>query len=141
MWVLLALCIGGLLVLLAANLSSSEKKIEHQIEHLYAVGEPQFIRSMGMLLGPALLAGNRVTALRNGDQIFPAMLAAIRGAERTITFETSFTGRVRSARNSRRASRSVPGLASRCTFSWIGSARARWTTRCCRRWSRQGPRW
>jgi cardiolipin synthase len=32
--------------------------------------------------------GNKVEVLLNGDQIFPAMLKAIRSAERTITFET-----------------------------------------------------
>ena len=42
---------------------------------------------MGNLLGPPLLKGNKVTALENGDQIFPALLAAIRSAQRTITFE------------------------------------------------------
>ena len=51
-------------------------------------GDPQFVRSMGSLLGPAIVPGNRVTALCNGDEIFPAMLEAIRGAKRTICFET-----------------------------------------------------
>ena len=59
MWVLVALVAGGLLVLLVANLSSSVKRIEHQIEHLYAVGDPQFVRSIGTLLGPAILAGKK----------------------------------------------------------------------------------
>jgi cardiolipin synthase len=43
---------------------------------------------MGTLLGPAILPGNQVTALQNGDQIFPAMLKAIRAAQYTINFET-----------------------------------------------------
>ena len=42
---------------------------------------------MGNVLGPPLLEGNKVTLLQNGDEIFPAMLEAIRSAERTITFE------------------------------------------------------
>jgi cardiolipin synthase len=42
---------------------------------------------MGNLFGPPLLKGNKVTALENGDQIFPALLEAIRSAQRTITFE------------------------------------------------------
>ncbi len=42
---------------------------------------------MGNLLGPPLLKGNKVTALENGDQIFPALLEAIRSAHHTITFE------------------------------------------------------
>jgi len=88
MWILLAVVATALVVLLLANLSSSEKKIEHEIHPLYGAGDEQFVRSMGVLLGPAILAGNRVTALRNGREIFPAMLHAIRNAERTITFET-----------------------------------------------------
>ncbi len=43
---------------------------------------------MGSILGGAIVGGNRITTLVNGDQIFPAMLSAIRGAKRTITFET-----------------------------------------------------
>jgi cardiolipin synthase A/B len=43
---------------------------------------------MGTLLGPAILADNEITALQNGDEIFPAMLKAIRAAQFTINFET-----------------------------------------------------
>jgi cardiolipin synthase len=41
-----------------------------------------------VLLGPPMLEGNKVEVLLNGDQIFPSMLEAIRGAKKTITFET-----------------------------------------------------
>lgn len=40
------------------------------------------------LLGIPATEGNRVERLRNGDEIFPAMLAAIDGAQRTIDFTT-----------------------------------------------------
>jgi cardiolipin synthase A/B len=43
---------------------------------------------MSVMLGPSITSGNRVTALHNGDEIFPAMLEAIRGASVSITFET-----------------------------------------------------
>jgi cardiolipin synthase len=42
---------------------------------------------MGHLLGPPLVKGNKITPLENGDEIFPAMLNAIRSAQHTITFE------------------------------------------------------
>ena len=64
------------------------KHITQQLEHRYQVSDPQFVRTMGVLLGPPLLEGNRAETLLNGDQIFPAMLTAIRGAKSTITFET-----------------------------------------------------
>lgn len=65
-----------------------ERQIRYEMTHRFAVEDPQFLRSMGQLLGPAILPGNRVTALENGNQIFPAMLNAIRGAHESITFET-----------------------------------------------------
>lgn len=73
---------------LALNFMPSEKQIETQLIRQYDVHDAQFRRSMGVLLGPPIIEGNRVEALLNGDQIFPAMLAAIRSAQKTITFET-----------------------------------------------------
>ena len=51
MWIIIAFAAGVLLVLVVANLSSSSKKIEREIEHLYGVRDPQFVRAMGSLLG------------------------------------------------------------------------------------------
>jgi cardiolipin synthase len=53
-----------------------------------AIGEPEFRETMGNLLGPPIVQGNKVTTLLNGDQIFPPMLEAIRSAKKTITFES-----------------------------------------------------
>jgi cardiolipin synthase len=78
----------GVAVLLIANLSLGDKRIDEHVPTLYAVEDGQFLRSMNVLLGPQLMPGNRVQALVNGDQIFADMLAAIRAARRTITFET-----------------------------------------------------
>jgi cardiolipin synthase len=74
-------------VLLVANLTLGDKQIDRNVPSLYTVADPQFVRAMNVLLGPALLQGNRTRALVNGDAIFPDMLAAIRGARRSITFE------------------------------------------------------
>ncbi len=71
----------------ARNFFEPEKKVTHRIEADYGVEDDIFPRVMGQLLGPPLLPGNDVTILNNGDEIFPAMLAAIRAAEHTITFE------------------------------------------------------
>ena len=43
---------------------------------------------MNNLLGPGLVSGNEIITLRNGDEIFPAMLKAIAGAKHSINFET-----------------------------------------------------
>ena len=84
------LVVGTLAVVgvLYANLASSERKVEQPIPHRYVTGDSQFVRTMGSLLGAGFVAGNRVTSLLNGDEVFPAMLDAIRSARRTITFES-----------------------------------------------------
>jgi cardiolipin synthase len=75
-------------VILVLNFKRSDKRLRREVHHLYSVGDPQFLRAMGVLLGPAIVAGNQAETLLNGDQIFPSMLAAIRGARSTITFAT-----------------------------------------------------
>ncbi|WP_229458861.1 phospholipase D-like domain-containing protein [Massilia glaciei] len=88
----MAASIGAGLTLLAVflvfNLRPGEQKIETQLKRHYSTADPQFRRSMGVLLGPPIVDGNLVEELINGDRIFPAMLDAIRKAERSITFET-----------------------------------------------------
>ena len=48
----------------------------------------RFRRRLEALLGIPASEGNELTVLRNGDQIFPAMLTAIREASETIDFLT-----------------------------------------------------
>lgn len=77
--------VGGVLAL---NFMPSETQIETRLTRQYDTNDPQFRRSLGVLLGPPILEGNKVEVLLNGDQIFPAMLDAIRSAKKSITFET-----------------------------------------------------
>ena len=70
------------------NFTHGEKMLRQEIPRLYSVDDPQFRRAMAVLLGPAVLEGNRVETLLNGDEIFPAMLRDIRAAKKTICFET-----------------------------------------------------
>ena len=89
-WFIIAITAAAsyLLSLLVRILTSREKSIEYELEHLFTVEDEQFIRSMGSLLSPAPGAGNKITPLINGDSFFPAMLDAIRSARHTVTFET-----------------------------------------------------
>jgi cardiolipin synthase len=51
--------------------------------------EPEsYRRAIEGIVGIPATEGNAVDVLRNGDRIFPAMLDAIRGAERTVDFMT-----------------------------------------------------
>ena len=86
--ILATVAVTLVVVLAALNLMTGEKPIKRHLEHQYAIADPQFQRTLGVLLGPVILPDNRFEVLLNGDQIFPAMLGAIRRAQRTITFET-----------------------------------------------------
>ena len=69
------------------NFLEVEKRIDRLVPVDYGPKDPRFRRTMSQLLGPPLLEGNSVTTLQNGVQIFPAMLAGIRTATRSISFE------------------------------------------------------
>jgi len=102
-----------------------EKKIEHEIEHRYGVADEQFARSINGLLPPAITEGNRITPLINGDQIFPAMLDAIRSARRTITFETFiyWSGDIGRSFAEALIDRARAGVKVHVLLDWLGSKR------------------
>ena len=58
----------------------------HYVSPDVSVGEPAFVRALEAHTDAPLVPGNRAQVLLNGDEIFPAMLAAIREAKTTITF-------------------------------------------------------
>jgi cardiolipin synthase len=61
--------------------------LPYDFQHSFAVRDPEFIGSALALADPVLVPGNKIEILNNGDEYFPAMLAAIRAAKRTINFE------------------------------------------------------
>ncbi len=110
-------------VAVAMNFATPEKKLERKIEHRYAVADPQFRREMGVMLGPAIVGGNRVRDLQNGKEIFPAMLAAIRAAQKTITFETYiyWSGEIGEKMSQALAERARAGVKVSVMLDWMGS--------------------
>ncbi len=88
MIIVLSIIITIISFVLLMNFVTAEKKIQHKLDKLYSISDPQFIRSVSALLGPSFIEGNDVKVLKNGDEIFPEMLNAIQQAKQTITFET-----------------------------------------------------
>lgn len=86
--VLSTLLAGALIFAIGANLRTTEKRLLYRPRRLYTSGDADFRRALGILLGPPLVPGNRITSLVNGEQIYAAMLNAIRTAHTNITFET-----------------------------------------------------
>ena len=123
---LVALAAGALTlaaVVVALNFTAREKLVGRRIKRLYSAADPDFARAMGVLLGPAIVDGNRFDVLLNGDQIFPAMLAAIRQARKSITFESYiyWSGTVGSKFAEALAERSRAGVKVHVLLDWIGS--------------------
>ncbi len=114
-----------LLFALIQNLSSGERRIEYEIEDPPVVGDACFVRLVSHLLGPPLRDGHRVTTLLNGEQIFPAMLEAIRAAEQTITFETFiyWSGDIAEEFSDALAERARAGVRVHVLLDWLGSKR------------------
>jgi cardiolipin synthase A/B len=99
--------------------------IQYQIEHRYSVDDPQFLRSMGNLLEPGILASNQVTSLLNGDRIFPAMLEAIHSAQKSICLETYiyWSGDIGRQFMDALAERARAGVKVHVLIDWVGSRR------------------
>ena len=110
-------------VLLVQNWTGAEKKIEQTLPRLYESDDGEFRRSLSALLGPQIVEGNKVETLLNGDQIFPSMLAAIRTAKSTITFETYiyWSGSIGREFVDALQERARAGVRVHVLLDWVGS--------------------
>ena len=61
--------------------------MRYHMRHQFGVRDVAFLQTMHALTGAPLSEKNRVEVLRNGVQIFPSMLAAIRNARTTLNLE------------------------------------------------------
>ncbi|MBM3839595.1 MAG: cardiolipin synthase B [Verrucomicrobia bacterium] len=113
------------LALLTGCTNFHGRGIQYQLQPQYGVDEAQFLRSMGQLVGPEIVGGNRVTSLVNGDQIFPAMLEAIRSARKTINLESYiyWSGEVGRRFTDALTERARSGVRVHVLLDWVGSRR------------------
>ncbi len=111
--------------LLALNFTAGEPQVRQQLPRLYGTSSPQFERAMGNLLGPSIVEGNDVMDLQNGDRIFPPMLAAIRAARRSITFETYiyWSGDIGKQFADALSERARAGVKVHVLLDWVGSSK------------------
>jgi cardiolipin synthase len=121
-WTVVITIIATLIVVLIAMNFRKPKQLERPLAHKYAIADAQFGREMGVLLGPAITSGNRVTPLENGDQIFPSMLEAIRSAKETVDFETYiyWSGDVGQRFTDAFVERAKAGVKVNVTIDWHG---------------------
>ena len=113
----------ALAVALLFLLGRPGKSVSRRVVHDFPIADPQFRREMSVMLGPTIVGGNQVIALQNGEEIFPAMLEAIRGATVTINFETYiyWSGSIGEEFSKALAERARAGVAVQLTIDWAGS--------------------
>jgi len=123
--VLISVLATVLVVFFAQNLTTGEKRVKEKLEHRYGIHDAQFQRTMGVMLGPVILPGNRFATLLNGDEIFPSMLQAIKGAQKTITFETYiyWSGDIGKAFADALSQRARAGVKVHVLLDWLGSSK------------------
>ncbi|MGH8174069.1 MAG: phospholipase D-like domain-containing protein, partial [Rhodanobacteraceae bacterium] len=122
---LITAAVTALFVIVSLNFVTPETRIDIAPKRLYALQDPQFKRSLNSLLGPSIVGGNRIETLRNGDEIFPAMLKAIREAKETIDFETYiyWSGDIGRDFADAIAERARAGVRAHVLLDWVGSQR------------------
>jgi cardiolipin synthase len=83
----------------------------------------EFRRTLEGVIGVPATEGNRIDVLRNGDEIFPAMLDAIRNAEHTVDFLTFvyWTGEIGTEFAHRLSERARAGLRVRLLLDAWGA--------------------
>ena len=124
MWIVVGTIVLTLaVVFVVRNVSIGERHITKRLERLYPLDDPQFGRSMSVLLGPPIVGGSLVQTLVNGVEIFPAMLTAIRRAQLSITFETYiyWSGSIGQEFAQALSDRARAGVAVHVLLDWIGS--------------------
>jgi cardiolipin synthase A/B len=123
LWIVVALFVGAIATIVVLNMSNGGSKDRAMIEHRYSTADPQFVRTMNATFSTGIVAGNRIETLLNGDEIFPAMLGAIREARDTINFETYiyWDGMIAEEFATTLAARAREGLEVRVLIDWVGS--------------------
>ena len=71
----------------AISLFNRPSSVRYVLPHAFGVRDATFLPSAQALGGPTMVAGNSVSILENGVEIFPAMLAAILAAEKSVHLE------------------------------------------------------
>jgi len=124
-WIALSVVATAVGVIVVLNLLPPEKQLDRKLAHQYGAHDPHFRREMSFLLGPAIIGGNAVTQYSNGKRIFPAMLAAIRAAEHSLTFETYiyWSGEIGREFAEALAERAEAGVSVHVLLDWVGSVK------------------
>ena len=94
------------------------------LDHEFSIDSPEFVGTVAGASGSPFLEGNTLELLNNGDAFYPSMLAAIRGAEHSITIEAYiyWAGEIGATFAEALADRAKAGCPVKILLDAIGSA-------------------
>ena len=122
-WALIATGLTMVGTLIYLNFIPLKKDLQYQITMNESVRSENFEKILGQLMGPYFVDGNVITTLKNGDEIFPAMLKAISQAKKTITFESYiyWSGEIGNQFVNALCERAFNGVRIHVLLDWVGS--------------------
>jgi len=85
---ILMVSLGVLGNVILFNAMPKPLRVDGTVDVDYSMGSDQFLRSAGALFKQPILSGNRVKWLKDGEEIYSAMIEAVKDAESSVTFET-----------------------------------------------------
>jgi cardiolipin synthase A/B len=102
------------------------KLVSVPLDRVPAVGTVEFENILKQVLLSPKVEGNEIQMLQNGEEIFPAMLADIRAAQRSITLETFefFGDEITEVFSEALAERAEAGLPVHVILDFVGSRKA-----------------
>ena len=78
---------AGVMALVSYLIAPAAAPPRFGLDHEFSIESPEFVGTVAGASGSPFLGGNRLELLNNGDAFYPAMLTAIKAAERSITIE------------------------------------------------------
>jgi cardiolipin synthase len=117
-WVLVGVIVAALALLVAQDQETL------RIESPIAAADPRFAEYVASLVGAPVEPGDHYDVLRNGMEVFPAMLDAIRQARRRISFESFIyeDGAVGDQFTTALVDAARRGVAVRIVLDWFGAS-------------------
>jgi cardiolipin synthase A/B len=78
---------SGIMAVVSYLITPAEEPPRYGLDHEFPVDSREFLATIAGATGVPVAHGNALEVLNNGDEFYPAMLAAIKDANRSITIE------------------------------------------------------
>lgn len=122
-YILVGILAALAVIVLILNVLPQEKQLTKPMHGVSAVTSDRFRIEASSLLGPTVLDGNQIDDLQSGNEIFPAMLKAIREAAVSVNLEMYIysSGELSKRFVAVLTERARAGVAVHVLIDWVGA--------------------